>query len=97
MHVKLALKERNACHCFKLQHKPHLSNIKKGTKCFVVFFYWVYGLRRKKREGSEQGRLEASIKNLKTNSLWRNVRLDSSEASLPHAVVIRASVNGTKP
>lgn len=39
----------------------------------------------------------ASIKNLKTNSLWRNVSLDASEARLPHAVVIRASGNGTKP
>lgn len=31
-------------------------------------------------ERSSEGQPVASIKNLKTNSLWRNVRLDSSEA-----------------
>lgn len=36
--------------------------------------------REGERRGSREGQPVASIKNLKTNSLWRNVRLDSSEA-----------------
>lgn len=35
---------------------------------------------RRDRERSGPGKPVASIKNLKTNSLWRNARLDSSEA-----------------
>lgn len=35
---------------------------------------------RRRRRRSREGQPVASIKNLKTNSLWRNVRLDSSEA-----------------
>ena len=35
---------------------------------------------RRDRERSGPGQPVASIENLKTNSLWRNARLDSSEA-----------------